>query len=98
MSPLILILGYGGNIGAATAKAFAAHGYSVAVAARSLTAGTSKEGYTTISFDASRPASVKEVFEATRKALGTPSVVLYNGPSRHSLMPLRDALTLLSLL
>ncbi|KAK4702863.1 hypothetical protein P7C70_g3348, partial [Phenoliferia sp. Uapishka_3] len=78
---VLLILGFGGNIGAATAKKFAARGYKVAIAARSLTAGTSKEGYTTINFDGSQPATVKEAFKAARAAVGTPTVVLYNAYS-----------------
>ncbi|KAL8278748.1 hypothetical protein RQP46_008817 [Phenoliferia psychrophenolica] len=78
---VLLILGSGGNIGAATAKLFSAGGYKVALAARSLKAGTSEEGYTTTQADFSKPASVKEAFEATRKTLGTPTVVLYNAAS-----------------
>ncbi|KAK4699043.1 hypothetical protein P7C70_g7227, partial [Phenoliferia sp. Uapishka_3] len=75
---IILIFGAGSNIGAATAKLFKAKGYEVAIAARSLSGGTSKEGYTTVHFDGTRPATVKDAFEATRANLGTPTVVLYN--------------------
>ncbi|KAL8278900.1 hypothetical protein RQP46_008771 [Phenoliferia psychrophenolica] len=75
---VLLILGHGGNIGAATAKLFAAQNFKVAIASRSLKAGTSEEGYLTIPADFSQPASVKDAFAATREAFGTPTVVLYN--------------------
>lgn len=75
---ILLILGSGGNIGASTASKFAANGFKVALAARSLVTGTSPEGYHTFKFDAADPSSVKSTFEAVRAALGTPNVVLFN--------------------
>lgn len=81
---VLLILGHGGNIGTGTAKLFAANNFKVAIAARSLKAGTSEEGYLTIPADFTRPASVREAFAATLKAFGAPSVVLYNGPRTSS--------------
>lgn len=79
---ILLILGSGGNIGASTASKFAANGFKVALAARSLVTGTSPEGYHTFKFDAADPSSIKLTFEAVRAALGTPNVVLFNGSPR----------------
>jgi NAD(P)-dependent dehydrogenase (short-subunit alcohol dehydrogenase family) len=78
-SPVILILGAGPNIGANVAKTFAASGYKVAVAARSLKETESTDTQLNIPSDFSKPADVASVFSKVKKAFGIPSVVVYNG-------------------
>lgn len=79
MSPVVLILGAGANIGTNVARAFAAKGYKVALAARKLQDETNEEGQLTIRSDFADPNSVIDVFAKVREVLGEPSVVVYNG-------------------
>lgn len=72
----VLIIGAGSNVGQATAHKFAEAGYSVATASRS---GKLESQYKHFTFDASKPETVAGLFEQVRKAVGTPSVVIYNG-------------------
>lgn len=74
--PTALIIGAGSNIGQATAQAFAKAGYTVAVASRSAKTGSEFKHFT---FDASKPETTQNLFAEVRKAVGTPSVVIYNG-------------------
>ncbi|KAH8585331.1 hypothetical protein B0O99DRAFT_194117, partial [Bisporella sp. PMI_857] len=78
-SPVILILGAGPNIGQGVAKAFAAKGYKVALAARSLKESDSTDKQLNITCDFANPEDIVNVFAKTKKALGIPSVVVYNG-------------------
>ena len=78
-SPVILILGSGPNIGHHVARAFAAKGYKVALASRSLKEEDSSEDEVHISADLSDPHSVKGIFSKVKASLGLPSVVVYNG-------------------
>ncbi|KAI0017156.1 putative short chain type dehydrogenase [Xylariomycetidae sp. FL0641] len=73
--PTVLILGAGQNLGAATAAAFADAGYTVAVASRTRTLDPRFPHFV---FDGTRPETVPAVFEAVAKAVGVPSVVIYN--------------------
>jgi NAD(P)-dependent dehydrogenase (short-subunit alcohol dehydrogenase family) len=75
-SPIVLILGAGPNIGQSVARAFAAKGYRVAVASRKTT-GTPDQLH--IPSDFSNPSAVAAAFVKAKKALGIPSVVVYNG-------------------
>ena len=75
-SPVALILGAGKNIGASVAEKFASNGYKVAIASRQK--GDASK-YTALQADLSDVSSVKSVFDETRKSLGEPSVVIYNG-------------------
>ncbi|KAI1494072.1 putative short chain type dehydrogenase [Biscogniauxia mediterranea] len=70
-----LIIGAGPRVGQATAEAFAAAGYKVAVASR-----TSKLGpkYQHFVFDAYKPETVPALFEKVSAEVGVPSVVIYN--------------------
>lgn len=78
-SPVILILGSGPRVGAATAERFAAAGYSVAVASRSASGGQTAEGYLSVKTDLSKPSSITAVFGAVKAEFGSPpSVVVYN--------------------
>lgn len=77
--PIILILGAGSNVGQSVAKKFAAEGYDVALAARSLKDGTSAEGFRTFQADFSERTSVPDVFAKVEATLGAPNVVVYNG-------------------
>lgn len=78
-SPVILILGSGPNIGHHVARAFAAKGYKVALASRSLKEEDSNADQVHISADLSDPHSVKGIFSKLKASLGLPSVVVYNG-------------------
>ncbi|CAI7655908.1 unnamed protein product [Penicillium glandicola] len=77
-SPVILILGSGPNIGQHVARVFAAKGYKVAQASRSLKEEDSNEDQVYISADLSKPDSVKDIFSKVKVSLGLPSVVVYN--------------------
>lgn len=79
ISPVILILGAGGNIGHHVARAFAARGYKVALAARSLKEEESTPDRLNIRSDLSDPNSVVQAFAKVKAAFGLPSVVVYNG-------------------
>jgi NAD(P)-dependent dehydrogenase (short-subunit alcohol dehydrogenase family) len=81
---VILILGAGSNVGAAVAKKFAENGYKVALAARSLLDGIQPDGYLHIKADLSDPGNVPHIFSETRKSLGIPNIVVYNGLVSHS--------------
>jgi NAD(P)-dependent dehydrogenase (short-subunit alcohol dehydrogenase family) len=72
--PTLLIIGAGSRVGQATADAFAAAGYTVAVASRS---GNIEPKHFT--FDASKPETVRDLFSEVRRTTGIPSVVIYNG-------------------
>lgn len=78
-SPVILILGSGPNIGQHVARAFAAKGYKVALASRTLKEEDSTADQVNVSCDLSDPDSVIRVFSKVKASLGTPSVVVYNG-------------------
>ncbi|KAJ5353772.1 hypothetical protein N7541_006336 [Penicillium brevicompactum] len=77
-SPVILILGAGPNIGINVARVFAAKGYKVALASRSLKDQESTADQLNIPSDLSNPDSVVDAFSKVKAALGTPSVVVYN--------------------
>lgn len=84
ISPVILILGAGPNIGQGVARIFATKGYKVALAARSVREADSTDDQLNITSDFSKPDDVLNAFTKVKKALGIPSVVLYNGkPSVH---------------
>lgn len=82
MSPVILVLGAGRNIGTGVAARFGAAGYSVAVVSRSFPSPPSPDpqtGYFRIRADLSRPDDVKGAFAEVKKQFGAPPrVVVYN--------------------
>ncbi|KAK0861349.1 hypothetical protein LTS02_007836 [Friedmanniomyces endolithicus] len=79
MAKVALILGAGPNIGNAIAAHFAANGYQISLAARSILTGISnKTGFLGIQGDLSDPHMVKSVFRTTIQHFGPPSVVVYN--------------------
>ena len=82
-SPVILILGAGPNIGQAVAWTFASKGYKVALAAWSLREADSTDNQLNITSDFANPDDVVNAFTRVKKVLGIPSVVVYNGKSRH---------------
>ncbi|KAJ5516053.1 hypothetical protein N7527_007613 [Penicillium freii] len=86
-SPVILILGSGPNIGQHVARAFAAKGYKVALASRSLKEEDSNDDQVHISADLSDPHSVKDIFSKVKGSLGLPSVVVYNAAATTSNNP-----------
>ena len=79
VSPVVLILGAGSNIGASVARAFALKGYKVAVTSRQPQKGHDDDGYLRVQGDLSDPSSVQHTFATVRRVLGHPSVVVYNG-------------------
>ena len=84
MTPIILILGAGPNIGHAVARPFATKGYRVALAARSVKEADNTDNLLNIPSDYSKTKDVVNAFEQTKKTFGIPGVVIYNGmpPSR----------------
>ncbi|KAH8816905.1 hypothetical protein F5884DRAFT_693893 [Xylogone sp. PMI_703] len=78
---VLLILGYGPNVGVDVAQAFAAQGYQIAVVSRTSKHASSAEDYLQIQADLSDPASVEDIFSKVVKKLGHPSVVIYNASS-----------------
>jgi NAD(P)-dependent dehydrogenase (short-subunit alcohol dehydrogenase family) len=80
-----LIVGTGSGISAAFARALAAHGYRVALAARGVDklAGLAGEiGAVTIAADATQPDSVARLFTEVDSRLGRIDAVLYNASYR----------------
>ncbi|OBT86027.1 hypothetical protein VE02_05532 [Pseudogymnoascus sp. 03VT05] len=77
-SPVVLILGSGPNIGKHVARAFAAKGYKVALASRSLNEADSTADQVNIPSNFSDPESVITTFSKVKSLLGAPSVVVYN--------------------
>ena len=85
ISPVILILGSGPNIGQHVARTFKAKGYKVALASRSPKENSNAD-QVSIASDLSDPQAVVEVFEKVKASLGPPSVVVYNGERVPSLL------------
>lgn len=78
-SPVALILGAGANIGQNVGRAFAAKGYRIALASRSLKEEDSSPSQVHIRGDFTDSASVAEIFAKVKAQLESPSVVVYNG-------------------
>jgi NAD(P)-dependent dehydrogenase (short-subunit alcohol dehydrogenase family) len=81
--PVALIIGVGAGIGQASATAFAAAGYKVAVASRTQKLDSTQFPF--FEFDASESTKVPALFEKVRKDVGVPTVVVYNGMYLHHL-------------
>jgi NAD(P)-dependent dehydrogenase (short-subunit alcohol dehydrogenase family) len=77
--PVLLLLGYGANIGHAAAKKFEAGGFHVAIAARSLSEEKVSDQRWSYPIDLAHPKAVTDLFAKTTKDIGIPSVVIYNG-------------------
>jgi NAD(P)-dependent dehydrogenase (short-subunit alcohol dehydrogenase family) len=80
-----LIVGAGSGLSASLARAFAADGMQVAVAARrpDNLAGVAKEtGAQAFACDASKRGDVVKLFADVTAALGAPDVVVYNASYR----------------
>ena len=78
-SPVALILGAGANIGQNVGRAFAAKGYRIALASRSLKEEDSSPSQVHIRGDFTDSASIAEIFATVKSQLEPPSVVVYNG-------------------
>ncbi|RGP74102.1 short chain type dehydrogenase [Fusarium sporotrichioides] len=88
-SPVILILGYGANVGQAVASKFSSQGYRVAVAARSIKEADSTDTQLNISSDFTKTDDIVNAFDKVKKEFGIPSVVVYNA-SAGNLSPAKD--------
>lgn len=75
--PVALIIGVGSGIGQASATAFAAAGYDVAVASRTQRLDSAKFPFFEI--DLGESTAVPALFEKVNKQVGVPSVIVYNG-------------------
>jgi NAD(P)-dependent dehydrogenase (short-subunit alcohol dehydrogenase family) len=76
---LMLLLGSGSNIGQAVARKFEAGGYSVAIAARSLSDRKVSDRRWSYRIDLSNPNTVADVFAKVTNDIGIPNVVVFNG-------------------
>lgn len=80
-----LIVGAGSGISASVARALAAQGVKVGLAARNtekLAALAAETGAATFQVDASDPTAVANLFEAADAKIGEPDVVIYNASGR----------------
>src|SRR5438270_997039 len=80
-----LIVGAGAGISASVARALAAAGLKIGLAARNvdkLAPLAAETGAERFAVDASDPAAVAHLFEEADARLGTPDVVLYNASAR----------------
>ena len=78
-SPVALVLGAGSNVGMSVGRAFAAQGYRVALAARSLKEENSTPDELHIPSDFSESHSIPQIFTKVKAKFGNPHVVVYNG-------------------
>ncbi|KAH8595852.1 hypothetical protein B0O99DRAFT_144823 [Bisporella sp. PMI_857] len=86
-TPVLLVLGAGPKIGLEVAKAFAAKGYKIALAARSFSDGVGEDGYLRLKVDLANTEEVPKTFTKVTEQLGIPSVVVYNGSDAVRLNP-----------
>ncbi|KAM5373885.1 hypothetical protein ACJZ2D_006714 [Fusarium nematophilum] len=77
-SPVVLILGAGANVGQSVGRAFAAKGYRIALASRSLNEEDSTPERLHVRGDFSDPTSIPNIFNKVKSQLGAPHVVVYN--------------------
>lgn len=78
--PVPLLHDYGPNVGHAVATRFAAQGYEVAIASRSLPEQTSNEaGWMQVQFDLAYPETIPGVFSKGVERLDIPNVIVYHG-------------------
>ncbi|KIW02358.1 uncharacterized protein PV09_06180 [Verruconis gallopava] len=82
---VLFILGAGPKIGFSVAQAFAANGYKVALASRSIEDGMREDGLFGVNLDLTKPEMVESAFEKVEKQFGVPSVVVYNAALRNAL-------------
>jgi NAD(P)-dependent dehydrogenase (short-subunit alcohol dehydrogenase family) len=78
-SPVALILGAGSNVGDHVGRAFAAKGYKIALAARSVKEEDSTSDKLLVRGDFADPESITSIFTKVQSQLGVPHVVIYNG-------------------
>ncbi|PVI01080.1 hypothetical protein DM02DRAFT_706490 [Periconia macrospinosa] len=82
ITPLVLLLGVGPNIGTAIKDNFKRRGYNVAVASRSMRHSVDEDGVLCIGVDFSTTTAIPATFEAARMRFGrNPDVVIYNAYS-----------------
>jgi NAD(P)-dependent dehydrogenase (short-subunit alcohol dehydrogenase family) len=80
-SGVALILGAGPRIGRSVADAFAAKGYQVAIAARSLKDTDSTKEELHIQADFADTSAMHKIFAKVQEVFGSPNVIVFNGSS-----------------
>lgn len=78
-TPTLCILGAGSNIGGSIARLFGSKGYRVALVSRTKPKQDFTKDQVHVQRDLSDPEAVASAFDEVKKALGVPSVVVYNG-------------------
>ena len=80
-APVLFVLGAGPKIGLSVGQAFAAKGYKVALAARSLDDGVGEDGFLRLKLDLANPdpSGIQKAFARVTEQFDIPSVVVYNG-------------------
>ncbi|KAK4935431.1 hypothetical protein LTR10_023509 [Elasticomyces elasticus] len=78
---VLLFLGAGGNVGAASVALFKSKGYKVASAARTIRDEITASSDLVVTADFSDPNVVRGIFEKVEQQLGVPNVVIYNAYS-----------------
>lgn len=78
-TPVLLLLGYGANVGQSVARSFAAKGYKVALTSRKADSKDDTANQISVAADLSKPESIAGIFSKVKASIGTPSVVVYNG-------------------
>lgn len=101
-APIILVLGAGGNIGAAVSRRFQSAGYRVALVSRSATESAPSGGspnVVTLKADLTDPSTIAPLFSRVSSAFGgsspaVPSVVVFNAATLHPMPEPGNALSL----
>ncbi|KAH7084992.1 hypothetical protein BKA63DRAFT_559656 [Paraphoma chrysanthemicola] len=75
---VLLFLGAGRNVGAASVALFKSKGYKVASVSRSIKSDIKTNSDLYLTADFSDPRSVQEVYNKVEQELGIPNVVIYN--------------------
>jgi len=88
-SKIAIIFGAGKRIGASTVQMLVGKGYKVALTARSPKSENNREETLHLVTDLSDPESVASAFATVRKQWGEPNVVIYNGSSHPTAVPVR---------
>ena len=81
LSQAVLILGAGARVGKNLAQKFAASGFKVAIASRTINPELATIVNASTKVDLSSSSSVQDVFTWAKAEIGIPNVIVYNGRS-----------------